>query len=239
MDTNSVHYLRLYLELAKEHDLPPYGTGSGDITNDLKQFGKSSKKVLSSYKKGHSLLEELKKRSDAGWRIHYSRFTRFELSCGALRAKAIEDALNEKMPSRWWGRFEEIEILDRLERTQYETVGRDIDQIETLFDSAGIVLTEFSVRFEEVFQMAKVLLDSVFLEVADCIVYACALVSEAEEFWTADGYLRTIVERIEDPTMDPDRQQDFEAISTRVKDALAHIIRIDVSQVHLPKAKKP
>ena len=195
--------------------------------------------VLSSYKKGHKLLGELKQRSDAGWRIQYSRLTRFELSCGALRAKAIEDALDEKMPSRWWGRFEEIEILDRLERSQYETVGRDIDQIETLFDSAGIVLTEFTVRFEEVFQMAKVLLDSVYLEVADCIVYAWALVSEADEFWTADEYLRMIVERIEDPAIDPDRQQDFEAISTSVKEALAHIIRIDVSQVRLPKAKKP
>jgi hypothetical protein len=233
-----VHYLRLYLGLAHEHSLPPYGPDSGDIAGDLTRICKRSTRALQSYKDGQKLFAEFVKKSQDGWLIEYSRFTRFELTCGGLRGKAMEDAISEKMPNRWWGHMDEREVLDRLGPTTYEQVETDIDDIEVLFDSAGIAISEFNLRLPEVFQMTKILLGLVFLEVGDCIVYACALIAEADELWTFDGYLKTIVGRIEDPSTAPERRAYYEGINRRVKDAVAKIISIDPTEVRLPKARK-
>jgi hypothetical protein len=237
LDTNTVHYARLYLSLAREHALPPFGSGTGDINNDLRTI-LGPNRTLDSYKKGSKLFIELANRSNAGWQIKYSRFTALELACGGLRARFIEDALKERMPSRWWNRIDEGELLDRLTPDAYEEVEKEIDDLESMFDSAGITISEFDIhRLPDVFQAAKLLLGLVFLEEGDCVVYAGALVEEADEVWTSDTYLKTVVAGIENPGSAKNGRQDyFREVNKKVREGLARIISVDPADLQLPKA---
>jgi hypothetical protein len=218
--------------------LPPFGPTSADIEGDLTRICGKSSYPLNSYKTGFALFRELVRKTDDGWRLEYSPFTHLELACGSLRGIAIENAVKEKMPSRWWNRMDEREILDRLRLDTYNDVRKEIDEIETLFDSVGIIMSQFDMnRLSEVLEIAKALLGLIFLDVGDCLIYACGLVGLADEFWTSDGYLRNVITWIENPGSAPaDKQAYFQEVRNGVIDELSKVISIDPAAIQLPKA---
>lgn len=239
LDTNVVHYVRLYLSLARDQSLPPFGAGSGDINNDLNAACGRAGKAIHSYRSGHKYFEYLEAACNAGTAVEYSPITRLELVCNTLRGRAVLHAASEGMPSRMWSRMYEDEILHRLELNVYEEVGKEADEIDNLFGSAGVTIREISPRrMSEVWPVAKLLLGLIFLEVGDCLVYTSALLAEADELWTSDGYFKNVTTWIENPGgSPPNKQTYFRDVKDRIVALVARARSIAESDVHLPKSR--
>ena len=90
----------------------------------------------------------------------------------------------------------------------------------------------------DIWPLAKTLLGNVFLDVDDCIVYASALLAEAEELLTADDYLGFVANAIENPTANPAEQEFFVDVRAKVIEGVSKAIGIDAMQISPPKAPK-
>lgn len=241
LDTNALHYARLYLGFAKQHNLPPFGTSSDNPDDVIKNRYKNRKKIGQSFKTGRKLVDYLLKQCNEGAKIEYSPVTKVELMCGKLRGKAMLNAAEEGIPYRMWNRINEDEILDRLQSDVYEEVWQEMENLDDLFSSAGIDIEETDPeRMKSVWLMAQQVLRFVFLDLGDCAVYASALLAEADELITDDGYFRTIVNGIENNKVHPvvEKREYFGKVETELKQIVADAIGIKASEVKLPEAPK-
>ena len=241
LDTNAVHYARLYLGFAKNQDLPPFGTKADNPDDIIKNQFQSRKKTRQSFITGRKLVEYLLQQCNDGAIIEYSPVTKVELICGRLRGKAMLNAAEEGIPYRMWNRINEDEILDRLQSDAYEEVWQEMENLDDLFSSAGINIQESNPeRMKSVWLMAGQVLRFVFLDLGDCAVYASALLAEADELVTDDGYFRYLVNAIENAGVHPDdeKREHFLRVQQELKQILAGAIGISASEVKLPEAPK-
>ena len=176
LDTNAVHYVRLYLEFAHTNALPPFGTAMDDVPTIIDGLVPTSKNTRDSLKKGWKLVDYLRPRSDAGDTIQYSPVAQVELVSGRLRGEAILDAASENIPHRLWTRFDEREIFARLEWNVYERIQVETNDLDALFQTAGIDVTPVDAStMTQVWSVARRILGCIYLELGDCAVYASAL----------------------------------------------------------------
>lgn len=241
LDTNAVHYTRLYVGFARQHDLPPVGGSTGDPVAALKKTFGQRGQTLSSFDTGRKIVTYLKDKHDSGARVEYSPVTRLELVCGLLRGKAVLDAANEGIPHRMWNRIDEREVFHRLSAEDYTEVQTDAEGLEELFQAGGIKLVETDPRrMSEVWRLVQLLLSVVFLDFGDSAVYASSLLAEADELLTTDGYLHWIANAIENPggIQEPEERAYFHQARSKVIQLVSEAISIGVSEVRLPKAAK-
>ncbi len=241
LDTNALHYARLYLGFAKEHNLRPFGTSSDNPDDIIENRYRNRTKTCQSFKTGRKLVDYLLKSCNEGARIEYSPVTKVELTCGKLRGKAMLNAAEEGISYRMWNRIDEREILDRLQSDVYEEVWQEMENIDDLFSSAGIDIEESNPeRMKSVWLMAGQVLRFVFLDLGDCAVYASALLAETDELITDDGYFRMVVNAIQNANVHPvvEKREYFGKVETELKQIVADAIGIEVSEVKLPKAPK-
>jgi len=213
LDTNVMHFARLYLCFAQKHDLPPLGSSQQDPDEILEGTYRGRTRVFQNHVAGRKIVEYLRGRCESGARVEFSPMSQLELVCGLLRGRAVLDAADEGIPSRMWNRMDEDEILDRLRTDTYDEVQRDTGEIEDQFLAAGIILHETDPqRTREIWSVSRRLLGLVFLDTSDCAVYASALLAEADELLTADVYFRGIVNRLANPAgiPDPESKKRFE-----------------------------
>lgn len=209
LDTNAVHMGRLYLDLARSKGIPKDAEveTAKTLLKDLVPKGQA----LKSYEAGLRVVYYLRSRQDSP-QIEYAPVTRLELLCGLLRGQAMLAAAHETIPNRMWNRLDEFEILERLDPDNYEKTA-DIGDITETFADYGITVNESDPkRMPEVWDLSRHLLGCVYLDVGDCVVYASALLAQADELLTKDEYFRTVVNGVRNPNGNPV----YERAQTRV-----------------------
>lgn len=195
VDTNAVHYARLLLAFAGEHGLDPF---NHPFERFRVQLSRSNVRTPTEYSHGYWLVRYLRQRCDDGGRLYYSRITTLELRYSSLRATALLRAATARVPHRWYSRLEERDIRLHLGTDGYAEVFSEYDEVEQRFADASISIdpAEFDV---DVWCMAETILQNVFLDVQDALVYASAVMAQSSELITADGYLGETVAYTENP----------------------------------------
>ena len=116
---------------------------------------------------------------------------------GRARGKAIEKAAAEGIPDRMWTRLYESEISDRLIATDLIAIGETVEGFRALLHDADIDTTVGrSDRSRDVLELAKDVMGIVYMSAMDSIIYAGALVAEADHVISYDRYLKETVNRL-------------------------------------------
>ena len=193
LDTNVLHFMDLYLRRAKDHDLFPFGSDETAARESLKTIEYESLKL--DLNKGLNVIEHLHRKN---CRVEYSSASELELMAGRARGKAIEKAAAEGVPERmWWSRFTDSDVGDRLVASDLTTIGETVEGLRRLIDDAGIDATVGkSDRSRDVLELAKDVMGIVYMSAMDSIIYAGALVAEADHVISYDRYLKETVNRL-------------------------------------------
>lgn len=191
LDTNAAHYCKLMLTCASAQNIDVFSE-QWDSVRERLNAANLGPAAVRSYENGFWILRYLRQRINESAEVFYSPITGLELRCGSLRGEAVRRAANAGVPNRWYSRMEELEVCLQLEPSGYEQVKAELEGIEQQFDGAGIVLNEQELD-REVWQIARTLLENVFVDVQDCLVYASAFLRQANEIITSNGYLKRLV----------------------------------------------
>ena len=212
LDTNSLHYLDLFIRFSEENDLIGE-TNRGIVGQHIDSLADED------YKDGiqcgsnivHFALQE-----DA--LLEYSPVSKIELLAGRVKGAVIANAAKEGIPDRMWSRIYEREIRDR-------SIAQDLKQIRTRVDDLGSFIDRWDVtlvygsgvsRTMDVLELASVVVGMVYMSTADSIVYASAIAAKADYFITGDSYLRETVNLIHNPSNRPryvDVQRQLQTLS--------------------------
>ena len=118
-------------------------------------------------------------------------------------------AANEGLPDRIWSRFPEEEIRERVDSTDLEEIKDKIDNLTSMLEESGVAVTiGQSSQTREFIELAKGINGLVYLEAMDSIIYASAIVAQADYLFTTDGYLKTTVNFIHNPCGKPRYEKD-------------------------------
>lgn len=239
LDTNNLHWASLFIEFAEPLRLHPVGhRDPGDTAGELE--GNFVGRTLADYRKGAKVIEFLRDQcSRQGARVEYSPITTLELICGLLRGRAMLDAAQARLAHRMWGHIDEVEILERLNDTAYQEVERQTRDLEAAFLKAGVRLAETtSDRIREVWLLARRILGSVYLDLGDVVVYASALLAEADILMSGDGYLRRVANGIANPgaLADSVERSYYSQAQQAIKRAVADITGFPIGEIVLPPA---
>ena len=227
LDTNVLHYVSLYLKFAASRDLfplavDPAATSAAHVPEAQTRIVDEAEKDLR-----QSLLR--------GLGVRYAPVSELELIAGRLRGRAIVKAAQEALPDRMWSKFDEGEIRRRLTPTDCLEVAIEAASIVPALGGAGLaVLPVDTSDTSYILDLTRFLARLVYLQPLDAIIYSAALVAQAHEFYTADGYLLRTVNRIGNPQRSPEQQK----MSRQIKERVAELMGWDVTEVILPTASR-
>lgn len=214
LDTNAVHYATLALAFGAKYHFDVLNQTAANTKAALQAKGITA---WDRYVNGACIVRYLNQRFlNTSAEFYYSPITGLELLCGGLRGEAVKRAANIGVPHRWFSRMEEKEIRTCLESDGYDEVQHHHADIVTLFGDVGITLNEKAID-AEVWSLARSLLENIFVDVQDCLVYASAIVTQADELITADSYLQDTVRCTNNPGAAP---AELTARFKSVKDAI-------------------
>lgn len=221
LDTNVLHYLDLYTKNAKKHRWCPFG-------NEKADFG-SDKKLRKAFRDGKTVMRFIQ---ESGAQVQYSPISELELLAGRLRGKALLKAAQQGIPHRMWSLHSENEVSRRLKPNTFRDVHQGIDNLlDILGNELGVdAVVSHGERMIEVWDIARGLSKIVFLDPADCVIYASALAVGATYFVTADGYLWQMANKI---NTSPKKGK-----GAQVRALLADVSPVDTVPT-LPEAKRP
>lgn len=195
LDTNSIHYARLLLAFCENHGLNAFEDEFPVVEHKLQEQGIHSANY---HRSGYWTTRYLRDWCDKDGQIIYSPISRLELQCNQLRAVALLRAAGVDVPYRWFSRFEEREIRTHLGVDGYQVAHDDHMALERLFSDAGITISECPFD-EDTWRMAQSILRSVFVDVQDAIIYASAIMEQANAVVTGDNYLGETIAYAENP----------------------------------------
>lgn len=229
LDTNVLHYISLYLRQAKDNGLFPFG---GDVLSARKRLDEIEYKSLkSSLNKGLDVIEHLRSKD---CRAEYSFVSELELMAGRARGRAIEKAAGEGIPEQmWWSRFTESDVGDRLVDSDLTTIGETVEELRRLINEAGIDIDATDVRegrSRDVLKLAKCVMGIVYMSAMDSMVYAGALVAEADNVISYDDYLKKTVNRLKNKESLLEARQ-------RLAKCTADVLSREPNSITLPGAK--
>ena len=226
LDTNAVHHATLALSFGSENSFDVLARSSEDMKATLQARGTTAS---DRYVDGARIVRYLSQRfQEAAAVFYFSPLTGLELLCGALRGEAIKRAAQVGVPNRWFFRMDEKEIRICLEPNGYTQAQVHQSNVEELFDGVGLTLTEQLVN-QEVFALARALMENVFVNVQDCLVYASAVIAQASELITGDRYFRETICWTNNPGAAPrELGARFTSLRTAVRSTCAEILGWDV-----------
>lgn len=227
LDTNVLHFVDLYLRQAKGQGLFPFG---GDVLSARKHLDDTMeyKSLKDSLKKGLNVIEHLRSKD---CRVEYSPVSEIELMAGRARGKAIEKAAGEGIPDRMWTRFSETEIGDRLLATDLAGIRKTVEGLGRLLDDAGIDATVARAdRSRDVLKLAKCVTGIVYMSAVDSMVYAGAIVAEADDVISDDDYLKKTVNRLK-------TKESLLEARQRLAKCTADVLSRELNSIILPGAK--
>ena len=198
VDTNILHYVKLYLQFAEKHDLFPVKRRGDDrlqIAEAIERTEQESEDDL-----GRSLLNGLAFVHMArlgNVQIQFASISELELMTGRMRGRALLRAASEGLPDRMWNRFRAKEIRRRLSVGDARRIMRDVEDLSISLGEVGLsVHRQDGGDHAFVVEVAKAVAGAVYMDPVDCIVYSSSIVAQAEQLFTGDGYLRQTVNLI-------------------------------------------
>ena len=237
LDTNVFHYVSLYLNFATNHHLFPFGPIAQESTGSLAEAKKrieqqKEKQFAQSLKNGFGVIYR-------AWnqdiQVRYAPVSELELIAGRLRGRAIVKAAKEELPDRMWTKFDEEEIRKRLSKEDNAEVTGQVGDVVSALTGAGVVIIPSDNRDTSyVLEMTRFLAGLIYLQPMDAIIYSAALIAQAHEFYTADGFLFHTVNRIGNPHQSLEDKE----ISAEVRRRVANLMGWKIDDVILPEASK-
>ena len=231
LDTNALHFMHLYLTYASSEDLYPFCPNDGSADEARERLSAlTPKKFRDSLSKGLEVIVDL---STSDSQVEYSPVSELELIAARARGRAIEKAAKEGIPDRMWTRFYDEEICSRLNTEDLAEIGAGVESLSASLEKAGISVTVNNPgRTRDIFTLARSIGSLVYLGFADSVIYAGALVAEADYLVTFDKHLKKTVNRIRTGS------RANEEIRKRLLTVMEKIILVDAKNVTLPVAKR-
>ena len=197
LDTNSLHYLDLFMGYVQESGFSVDDIGSEVLTRQLEQVGEIG--YRRSLQNGCRIISFVLQ-EDA--QVEFSQVSKIELLCGRVRGAVIANAAKQGVPDRMWSRIGEQEIRDGSNESDLEKISRRIDDLGSMLEGSGIVIGVASEgqRVLDVLELAAVIVRHVYMSVTDSMVYASAIAARADLLITGDGYLFHTVNLIHNPS---------------------------------------
>ena len=220
LDTNFVHFVGLYLDYAKGENLFPH---DGNLDPEAKEAAVDcinqfpEEDLRASLRRGLEVVSQVVSRKLG---IRYATASELELLAGRTRGKAIVSAANEGLPDRMWSRFRAEEIRERVSGTALEDTKVAVENLGQTIETSGLVVQAAREEDERTtIELAKEVNGKVYVDALDSIVYASAVLAQADYLFTADNYLHETVNLIHTP--DGDRhyermRKDLRAIAARL-----------------------
>ena len=233
LDTNTLHYIGLYLCHAKKNTLYPWiaGARTKDVDAARDNVGDfADDKLKRSLKRG---LETVHVLLIHNLQAQYSPASELELLAGKTRGEAILSAAKEGIPDRMWTHFYEDEVRSRLNLADMKAISETVQRLSvTLEDSGVAVKANVQDRKQDALYLAKEINGVVYMEPMDSIIYASSIVAGADYFVTADESLRKTINCIYDGGSDPS----YERINKGLKKRVSAILLHDPDEIDLPRA---
>jgi hypothetical protein len=234
LDTNAVHYATLALTFSNENGVDLFAVDCPAFEKCLSS-AKLGAKAAYDYRNGYFVIRYVQKLLSTSADVYFSPITALELLCGSLRGEAIKRAATGGVPNRWYSRIEEDEVRQQLEPDGYDRIAVENSGIEQQFNHAGIAIIQHQPD-REVWEISRVILENIFIDVQDCLVYASAICLQASEIVTWDGYLGDIVEWTRNPgSARSGLTTRFSTLQKAVTDRCAEIMGWDADDVVLPQ----
>lgn len=238
LDTNVLHYVHLYLDLARNHNVWPFCGDPADGRNAVTEV-QGTKNYRDCVAKGCKLLRYLYTRHEANvdTTVMYSPITQLECVSGYLRAKAIVNAAKLSVPDRWWGRFGQKDVSEHLRPEDYNDMRARVyglaDEISSL--EIGILQTQWK-YMPEIWRLAEVVLSRVYLDMQDGFIYASAVFYEAEELITDDSYFKGVTNKIANLPQDEQERDFFARVRAELVSEITRFRPIEPSELTPPVA---
>ena len=230
LDTNTLHYIRLYLSFAKAQNLNPF-SDSHEIHDIIE--GLSDGKLVESLKCGMEIVRYLSGENRIS-HVEYAVVSEIELLSGMARGKAIMKMADESPPHRKWNRIQESEIRDRLCSSDLNAVRSSVDEFTLLLEESAIaVRSDHGDRNSAVLELAKDVSSLVYMEPMDGVIYASALIAQADFLFTSDGYFKNTVNKIHQCSTDRYRE-----INQRLREHINQIALWPNDQVVIASAHR-
>lgn len=192
LDTNAMHYVRLYIGRAKKDDLYPFGQ---DMKTTEAAIQQEDGQLRSAYNKGLDVVTFCKTEH---LQIHYSAVSALELAVGRAKGEALLRAASEGVPERKWTGFasDDQRVSDYLDHHVLAAIHHEMPQLVSRLQHVGIYATSDDDRL--VPELALELTGLVYMATADCLIYSHALVVRAQYVVTYDEHFKNTVNRIGD-----------------------------------------
>lgn len=233
LDTNTLHFIGIYLEHARKNDLFPWASADPTFGKEAAMQsleGEQEAEVKRSLKRGLATVEFL---STQDVEVQYSPVSELELLTGRTRGAAIISAAREGIPDRMWSHFREDAIRERVPLTTMANIKEKVDGLTATMEESGVaVTTKTTGEANDVLELAKGINGLVYIEAMDSIIYASALIAQADYLFTTDGYLKDTVNFIHRPNGQPR----YVAIRRRLQELITPITLEAADDVQLPSA---
>lgn len=196
LDTNALHFMRLYLDYCKKEKLRPDLSSEIDVSTIEKRLkeDKSDQTLKASIRKGMKTIEWL---LSQGLQVEYSPVSELELISGLARGRALQAAAAEGIPDRMWGRVSDDDIQRRVTAEELESIGGRVKELPDELDEIGISKLP-PAEYRDVWELSKSLAEIIYLSPNDSVIYASALYVRAEYLITRDAYFKKMANKIRD-----------------------------------------
>ena len=233
LDTNTLHYVGIYLEYAKTNNLFPMGAKESAkekevAAKNVNNFAEVD--LRKSLKRGLETVDFL---ATQDVHVQYAPISELELLTARTKGQAIMSAAKEGVPDRMWSRFREDEIRERVTDTDLVDIKEKIDGLTSMLEESGVAIkTGRRDQTREVLDLARGVNGLVYMEPIDSIIYASALLAKADYLFTADGYLKETVNYIYGLRTEPR----YEEIRKKLQELISQIILGNSYDVEFPSA---
>ena len=214
LDTNVLHYVRLYLSYAKDGAHFPHPGVEWSSTENRICDTIDDQRLRDALLSGGRVLHFMKCNS-----AEISRCSAVELEW--FRLEAFSCALGtavrgSRVSGRWFNRFDDRQVNRWMKPDDRKSIARSLDEIFATLDSLGVRVSDLgSSASSDVVWLARGIMTLVYMDPLDSVVYAHALVATATHLVTSDGPFRAVVNRFRNP---PDEARaETEALSSLVR----------------------
>lgn len=235
LDTNTLHYIGIYLIYAKGENLFPWNrknmASEKEIAiNNVNNIAEADLKR--SLKRGIETIDFLLT-PNINIQVQYAPISELELITARTKGKAIISAANEGIPDRIWSHFREEEIRERVDTTELADIKDQVDSLTSLLEDSGVAVdTNNQTQTDQSLVLAKEINGLVYMEAMDSIIYANAILAQADYLFTADGYLKETVNYIYKPSDKPR----YKNIRQQLQQFVRQIILGNAEDIVLPSA---
>lgn len=249
VDTNALHFVRAYLDVAREHHLVPYGPQSlwSEVKEQLIATG-FLRNQRDNLRRGFTALAFLQQKAQEEDHIFVSQISLAEIVHGLVEGRAHIRMAEAGVPYRMRQRASDLSRLVRswMSAPDYDQVRQDTEallpELERLLGTS-IWRAGQDRTTREVLSLLQVILGHVYFDVIDSWLYAETLIEQAQQLLTFDGYFRETINRIHNPSgiQDDEEREMWMRVRSSLQAAVASIILLspeEESYVTIPEAVK-